>query len=97
MSSIEIVIGNQKYVLRGDESEEHLREVAEMVRRKVEAVRKSSPALSFQKAAVIAAFDFAAEAIKGRRRASDYRSSLLERANCLLSKVEAEIATESHE
>ena len=91
-NSIEITIGNQRYVLKSEESEEHLREVTEMVRRRVETLKKKSAAsLSGQKAAMLAAFDFASEVIKLRRRSSDYRSTIVTKAQDLLQKLELEI------
>jgi cell division protein ZapA (FtsZ GTPase activity inhibitor) len=93
MASIEITIANQKYVLRGEESEEHLREVAELVRRKVENLRKKTPGLTLQKAAMLAAFDFASDTINGRRKALDYRASVLSKATQLLERMESELAS----
>lgn len=90
-NSIEISIGNQKYVLKSEESEEHLREVAEMVRRRVETLKKKASTLTAQKAAMLAAFDFASEVIKLRRRSVDYRSSVVTKAQELLQKVELEL------
>jgi cell division protein ZapA len=93
MESIEITIGGQKYVLRGEDSQEHLREVAEMVRRKVESLRKKTSGLTLQKAAMLAAFDFASESIKGKKRAVDYRSQLLTKAHQLLERVQSELSS----
>lgn len=90
-NSIEITIGSQKFLLRGDESEEHLREVAELVKRKVDALRKQAPTLSLQKASMLAAFDLASLAIKGKIRALDYRADIVSRATSLLERVEDEL------
>jgi len=91
LNNIEIVIGGQKYVLKGEETQEHLREVAELVRRKIEVIRKKSPSLSLQKATMLAAFDLASHSIKSRKKAIDYRSSLLTKANRLLEKMQADL------
>lgn len=91
MPSIEITIGGQKYVLKGDESEAHLQDVAELVRRKIENIRKKVPDLSFQKATMLAAFDFASDAIKGKKKAADYRSAVLTKASQILDKVQGAI------
>jgi len=93
MHSIEIKIGDQKYILRGEEPEEHLEEVGELVRRKVAGIRKKVPSLSFHKATMLAAFDFASEAIKGRRKAHKYRSTILTKANELLERVQLELSS----
>lgn len=95
MPSIEISIGGQKFVLKGDESEEHLREVAELVRRKIETVRKRGSQMSLQKAAILASFDIASDAIKGRRKAVEYKSRILTKTQELLGKMEAELGDTS--
>ena len=86
--SIDILIGNQRYELKGTESEEHLREVAELVRRRVEGMKKKSAGLTLQKAAMLAAFDFASDLIKARKKSSDYRSTILAKAQGLLERAE---------
>ena len=91
MTSIEISIAGQKYILRGEESETHLAEVSELVRRRVETIRKKSPTLSLQKAAMLAAFDFASETIKQKRRSVDSKNIVLNYAHRLLEKVENEL------
>lgn len=89
-SSIEITIGGQRYLLKGDEDEAHLREVAELVKRRVENIRKKNPNLSIQKAAMLAAFDFASQAIRGRRKSQDYRATIMAKAQALLDRVQIE-------
>jgi len=91
MPSIEFSVGNQKYVVKSDESEEHLREVAELVRRKVESIRKKNDTLTLQKAAMLAAFDFASSSIKNKRKSHDTRTSLLSKAESVLAKLQEEI------
>jgi cell division protein ZapA (FtsZ GTPase activity inhibitor) len=92
-SSIEINICGQPYELKGEESEEHLREVAELVRRKVESLRKQNPSLTLQKAAILAAFDFASGSIKGRKKALVYRNSILSKAHELLDRMQSELTS----
>lgn len=91
MASIELILGTQKFVLRGEESEEHLHEVAELVKRRVDAIKKRYPSLSFQKLAMLAACDFASQTIKSKRKAVDYRSTVLSKAKNLLDRVELEL------
>ncbi len=93
MTSIEISISNQKYVLRGEEPEEHLNDVAEMVRRRIESIRKKSPDITLHKASILAAFDFASEIIKGRKQAVSYRNEILSRATGILERCEKELAS----
>lgn len=91
-NTIEIAIGNNRYVLKSEEPEEHLIEVAEMVRRKVEGIRKKSSSNTLQKAAILAAFDLASDLIKAKRKSSDYRSKVLSKARHILEKVEHELS-----
>jgi cell division protein ZapA (FtsZ GTPase activity inhibitor) len=93
MPSIDINICGQSYALRAEESEEHLREVAELVRRKVESIRKLNPSITLQKATMLAALDFASSSIKGRKKALDYRSSILARAHQILDRMQTELTS----
>lgn len=91
MTSIEISIAGQKYILRGEDPESHLLEVSELVRRRVDSIRKKSPGLSLQKATMLAALDFASETIKQKRRSMDTRNMILNQAQKLLARVEGEL------
>jgi len=93
MNTIEILIGNQRYELKGNESPEHLEEVAQMVRRKVDSLRKKSAGLNLQKAAILAAFDLASDLIKAKRRSTENRAAILSKAQKLLEKVEWDLQT----
>jgi cell division protein ZapA (FtsZ GTPase activity inhibitor) len=88
MNTIDILIGNQRYELKGNESQEHLEEVAQMVRRRVESLKKKNSTITLQKAAMLAAFDFASEVIKAKKKSSEHRSAVLSKAQKLLEKVE---------
>lgn len=91
MTSIEISIAGQKYILRGEEPESHLREVSELVRRRVESIRKQNPALSLQKVTMLAALDFASETIKQKRHSVDTRHTIVNQAKTLLARIEGEL------
>ena len=95
MHSIEVSIGNQKYVIRGEESAEHLREVAEIVRRRLEAVRKKNGNLGLQKAAMLAAFDLASDLIKKKKVVTDYRAAVVAKAQSLIQRMETELDSRS--
>lgn len=92
MKSIEVSIGKQKFVVSADESEEHLQEVTELVRRKVENIRKLDPTMSLQRATMLAAFDFASETIKGKKRAAGFRTSVLSKAQEILERVQTDLS-----
>jgi cell division protein ZapA (FtsZ GTPase activity inhibitor) len=92
MKSIEVAIGKQKFVVSGDETEEHLHEVTELVRRKVESIRKLDPSMSLQRATMLAAFDFASETIKGKKRAANFRTAVLSKAQEILERVQTDLS-----
>ncbi len=92
MKSIEVSIGKQKFVVSADETEEHLQEVTELVRRKVESIRKLDPTMSPQRATMLAAFDFASETIKGKTRAANFRTAVLSKAQEILERVQTDLS-----
>jgi cell division protein ZapA (FtsZ GTPase activity inhibitor) len=91
LRSVEVTIHSQRFLIKAEESEEHLAEVAEMVRRKVEGIRKKLPTANLQKASMLAAIDFASELIKNKKRSNDYRAGVLNKAESILEKVESEL------
>lgn len=96
-ASIEIAIGGQTFQMStSDEPEEHLREVADLVQRRLETLRRKMPTLSLQNAAMLAAFDFASQLLKSSRKADENRTLLAERAQGLLERVENELAALRH-
>lgn len=92
MKSIEVSIGKQKFVVSADETEDHLQEVTELVRRKVESIRKLDPTMSTQRATMLAAFDFASETIKGKTRAGNFRAAVLSKAQEILERVQTDLS-----
>jgi len=91
MAQIDTRIGGQDYVLKGEGSEEHLREVAKVVQKKIENLMKDKRHLSLQKATMIAALDLASIVIRDRKKASQHRSDVLSKAHHLLQRVESEL------
>lgn len=97
MESIEITVNGQRYVLKGDETSEHLKEVASIVLGKVQSLMKERSNLSLQKASILTAFDLASLLLKSNTKFQTQRTLILEKAQSLLSKVEKEIqATKTH-
>lgn len=88
MTSIEITLRGQRYVLQGDEGEEHLNEVAQVVKRKLETCYKADPGATLTRAAMAVAFDLASELIKGKRKAMRYRSEVTQRVEALSKDAE---------
>jgi cell division protein ZapA (FtsZ GTPase activity inhibitor) len=87
----EISVGNATFLLRSDETQEHLDEVVELVQKCVGTLRQHNPSMSMQNAAILAACDLASQLIRGKEQAREYQSAVLERAGRLLEKVEKEL------
>ncbi len=93
MPAIEISFNGQKYVIKGDESEEHLNEIAQMVQRKLENIMKNSTTISMEKASILAALDLASNYIKGRKKALEYKSMILNKAQEISKQINEELAS----
>ncbi len=61
MASVEINILGQTYKIKGDASEEYIREVAQYVEGKIKEVLEKSPGMAPLKAAILAAMNIADE------------------------------------
>lgn len=67
MESVEVHILGQKYVLKHDNSSpEHIKEVAELVDKKLQEVYTNAPNMTPVKAAILAALNIADELCKTR-------------------------------
>ena len=95
MPKIDIKIAGLSYVLKSDESPEHLDEVANLVKKRVEILLKKNPKLDVSRAAMLAAFDFASQLVKGNKRSGEFKSGVLTKAKLLLDKVENDLGHRS--
>lgn len=91
LNAKEISIGNAKYVLRSDETQVHLDEVAQLVEKSIQFFRQKNPNMTMQNAAILAACDFASQLIRGKQKVRAYQNTVLEKAGKLLEKVEKEL------
>ena len=66
MNSIEVYILGQKYTIKGDASEEHIRKLASFVDEKLKEVHNNAPNISPVKASILAALNIADELFKLR-------------------------------
>ncbi len=63
-SSVEVYILGQKYTVKGDASEEHIRNLASYVDEKLKEVHSSMPNITPVKATILAALNIADELFK---------------------------------
>jgi cell division protein ZapA len=61
MGSVEVNILGQKYIIKGDASPEHIRQLAEIVDQKLKEVYSNVPNITPLKAAILAALNIADE------------------------------------
>jgi cell division protein ZapA len=61
MGSVEVYILGQRYIIKGDAPEEHIRELASYIDKKLKEVYNSSPNITPVKASILAALDIADE------------------------------------
>ncbi len=94
MASLEFELAGQKYLVRSEENDLFLKEVAEMVQVRVKKVLEASPKLPLQKAAMLVAFDLAGDLIRARQNTSDHRAAVLSKATQILSRIEQELQTD---
>jgi cell division protein ZapA (FtsZ GTPase activity inhibitor) len=92
VASIDIHIANQKFIVKGDDGDAHLAEVATQVQNKIDSLIVEHPTMTAAKVALLAAVEFASQAIKGRNQVDDYRGSILLKAGDILDRIERELA-----
>jgi cell division protein ZapA len=64
MNSIEVYILGQKYTIKGEASEEHIRKLAAFVDNKLKEVHNTAPNIAPVKASILAALNIADELFK---------------------------------
>ncbi|RMG71384.1 MAG: cell division protein ZapA [Nitrospirae bacterium] len=88
MASVEINILGQTYKIKGDASEEYIREVARYVEGKIKEVLEKSPGTSPLKAAILAAMNIADELKKTEREHEALAKDIESKAEQLFSLFE---------
>ncbi len=96
MATIDLHIANQKYTVKSDVAEAHLRDVATQLQEKIDAILVDHPGTAATKVALLAAVEFASRAIQGKRQVEDYRSTLLSKAGDILDRIERELTPPAH-
>lgn len=96
MASIDIRIAKQSFVVKGTDGGAPLSEVADRVQNKIDALLIEHPGMTAAKVALLAAMEFASEAIEGRRIMDDYRNTILSKAGEILERIERELTPPSN-
>jgi len=85
MGSTEVYILGQKYTIKGDAPEEHIRDIASYVDKKLKEVHNSIPNITPVKASILAALDIADELFKLRSEQEVITKTIEEKAERLAS------------
>ncbi len=85
---IEIKICGNTYRILGDENPEHIKKISEYVDTKMRAITTDSDTVSTGKVAVLTALHIADELFKTRDKAEEKLSSLINKMESTLKKIE---------
>ncbi|MDA8083330.1 MAG: cell division protein ZapA [Nitrospiraceae bacterium] len=85
MGSIDVTILGQKYTIKGDASEEHIKKLATYVNGKLKDVYSSAPGITPLKAAILASMNIADELHKLKEEQEHIAKNINERADVLTS------------
>ncbi|MBI5103250.1 MAG: cell division protein ZapA [Nitrospirae bacterium] len=83
MGSTEVNILGQKYTIKGDASEEHIKKLAMFVDTRMKEVYNASPGIAPLKAAILASLDIADELYRTREEHNAIAKNIEERADVL--------------
>lgn len=83
MGSVEVTILGQKYTIKGDAHEEHIKKLAAFVDEKLKEVYSAAPGITPLKAAILASLNIADELQQLREDQENITKNIEERANAL--------------
>lgn len=81
--SVEVYILGQRYSIRGDAPEEHIRKLADYVNEKIKEIYEKSPGITPLKASILAAITIADELFKLREEQIEIARSIEEKTEVL--------------
>lgn len=88
--TFELTIFNQKFSIRSDEEERHVKKVADMVNRKMNEIAMQNKNLSVVNVAILAAINIADDFLKTRDQQSSQVAAWSEKLSTLLNRLETE-------
>jgi cell division protein ZapA len=83
MGSVEVYILGQRYTIKGDAPEEHIRKLASYVDNKLKEVYNSSPNITPVKASILAALDIADELFRLKNEQEEMTKYIEEKTDTL--------------
>lgn len=88
MESVEVYILGQKYTIKGDSPEEHIKKLASFVNEKLQQVHSSSPNITPLKTSILAALNIADELFKVRSEQEMLAREIEEKTDALTALFE---------
>lgn len=76
MGSIEVHILGQKYVIKGEDSAEHIKQLADYVEEKLKEVYATAPSITPLKAAILASLNIADELHRIKKEYKSFSKSI---------------------
>lgn len=83
MGSVEVYILGQRYTIKGDAPEEHIKKLAAYVDKKLKEVFNSSPNITPVKASILAALDIADELFRLKNEQEEMTKYIEEKTDTL--------------
>lgn len=83
MGSVEVTILGQKYTIKGDAPEEHIKQLAAFVDAELKEVHSATPSITPLKAAILASLNIADELHKLKDTQENLTKTIEEKANAL--------------
>ena len=85
---VRVKILDHEYLIRGDEDEEQIQEIAEFVNDKFKEIRDNTEELSEKKTAILAAFNVASEYFQLKKERDNMILDIQRRAQSLNSQID---------
>ena len=86
---VRVRILDQEYLIKSDESEERVQEIAQFVNEKLREIRDNTDRFSETKAAILAAFHIASEYFQELKNQDDLKKDVQERARSLNYRIDS--------
>ena len=86
---VRVRILDQEYLIKSDESEERVQEIAQFVNEKLREIRDNTDRITETKAAILAAFHIASEYFQELKNQDDLKKDVQERARSLNYRIDS--------
>ncbi len=89
--SIEVFLLGQKYVIKSEEDEDYVQEIAKYVNGKMDEVQKATKTVSTHSIAILAALNIASEYFKLKETQTTLKKEIYEKSGKLLGYIDSQL------